>query len=354
MARNIGVRRSNPTNRWVLSTNTDIILVLRQARDLAGLVGDLPSGFYHTARFEIPETLWESFDRTDPRHTIDEVRTLGRSARLNEVVYGPDTVLFDGPGDFQLVEREALFAIDGFDERMLRAWHVDFNLAKRLTLHCGPVRSLLDQVYCYHCDHTRQATPAHTLDNLGNSMLRFVDAITHPDLPEQRQSWGCASEAIQEIRLSQTRISGYRAVLDELISPSQASYTESFYTPENYDFYGYDSQHVLPFLADLLNSAPRDVRLAWCGARRDMFLLLCRAWHKLGFQQRIAVHRSAARYLLEPPVEGVEVLGQEAWIAEANVFVFDFGLLCGDSATADRKTQARKSLKPSQRLRRHS
>src|SRR5271167_3023205 len=90
VARNVGVRASNPANRWILSTNTDIILVPRRAQSLSEIVADLPAGLYHTARFEIPEALWESFDRADPTRTIEDVRALGISARLNEVVYGND------------------------------------------------------------------------------------------------------------------------------------------------------------------------------------------------------------------------------------------------------------------------
>ena len=134
VARNVGIRASNPANRWILSTNTDIILVPRKVPRLSELVAELPPGFYHTARFEIPESLWETFDRADPIRTIEDVRALGVLARLNEVVYGSDLILYDGPGDFQLVERSDLFEIDGFDERMILGWHVDSNLAKRLSL----------------------------------------------------------------------------------------------------------------------------------------------------------------------------------------------------------------------------
>ena len=91
VARNVGIRASNPANRWILSTNTDIILVPRKAPRLSKLVAELPPGFYHTARFEIPESLWETFDRADPIRTIEDVRALGVSARLNEVVYGSDS-----------------------------------------------------------------------------------------------------------------------------------------------------------------------------------------------------------------------------------------------------------------------
>ena len=34
VARNVAVRRSNPANRWILSTNTDMIFVPRGARSL--------------------------------------------------------------------------------------------------------------------------------------------------------------------------------------------------------------------------------------------------------------------------------------------------------------------------------
>src|SRR6185312_9292004 len=129
IARNVGIRRSNPDNRWILSTNADDVFVLRHAADLATLVRDLPAGFYHTPRFEVPEGLWESFDRADPQSIISDLRRQGRAARLNEVVYGQEVSLFDGPGDFQLVERAALLEIDGLDERMLLGWHVDSNIA---------------------------------------------------------------------------------------------------------------------------------------------------------------------------------------------------------------------------------
>ena len=210
VARNVAVRASNPANRWILSTNTDIVLVPRTVPRLAEAVGDLPAGFYHTARFEIPEGLWESFDRADPIGTIAAVRALGVSARLNEVVYGSDPILYDGPGDFQLVLRTDLFAIDGFDERMILGWHVNSNLAKRLTLKRGPVASMIDHVFCYHCDHTRQATSTHRRDRLENDPVFFIEQVTRADLPEQREHWGCAGEAIEEVRLPEAGFGGYR------------------------------------------------------------------------------------------------------------------------------------------------
>src|SRR5580698_4074087 len=59
-SRNIAIRRSNPKNRWVLFTNTDMIFVPRESaiRDITGAVRDLPDGQYILPRFELPEPLW--------------------------------------------------------------------------------------------------------------------------------------------------------------------------------------------------------------------------------------------------------------------------------------------------------
>src|ERR1700749_1148658 len=70
VARNVAVRRSNPANRWILSTNPDMIFVPRTPRSLSEITSDLPTGFYHLPRFEVPESLWESLDRMDPAGTI--------------------------------------------------------------------------------------------------------------------------------------------------------------------------------------------------------------------------------------------------------------------------------------------
>src|SRR5579872_3746645 len=132
IARNVAVRRSNPANRWILSTNTDMIFVPRSKGGLTGLVRGLADGFYHLPRFEIPESLWETLDRADPVRVIEQIRAWGWNFHLNEVVLGQEAILYDGPGDFQLMLRSDLFDMCGFDERMLVGWHVDSNIAKRM------------------------------------------------------------------------------------------------------------------------------------------------------------------------------------------------------------------------------
>src|SRR5262249_20609907 len=101
ISRNVAVRRSNPANRWILSTNTDMIFVPRGNRSsLSDIVRDLPPGFYHAPRLEIPETLWEGLDRLKPELAIETIRDWGSSLHLNEIVLGAKTILYDGPGDF--------------------------------------------------------------------------------------------------------------------------------------------------------------------------------------------------------------------------------------------------------------
>ena len=84
ISRNVAVRRSNPGNRWILSTNTDMIFVTRSRRSLSDLVRQLPKRVYGAPRIEIPETLWESLDRLDPVNAIEQVRDWGSSLHLNE------------------------------------------------------------------------------------------------------------------------------------------------------------------------------------------------------------------------------------------------------------------------------
>src|SRR5476649_2485367 len=55
-SRNIALRRSNPKNRLVLYTNTDMLLTSRNPTEsLSDILGALPDGFYQIPRFEIPD-----------------------------------------------------------------------------------------------------------------------------------------------------------------------------------------------------------------------------------------------------------------------------------------------------------
>lgn len=322
IARNVALRRANPANRWILSTNTDIVLVPRRARTLSEIAAALPAGMYHVPRFELPEALWESFDRTDPRQIIEDVRALGASLHLNEIVHADEVILYDAPGDFQLIDRDALVALDGFDEEMILGWHVDSNLAKRFTLKFGPVRSLLDEVLCYHCDHTRYPTTAHRRGQVQNDWRRFYDDVPCADLPKQREKWGCPGEAIEEFRLPADAAGAFRGMLQSVLPPPSRPFTETF---DGHGSRYYHPPHVLPFLADLLGCYPREARLGWCGARKDMLDLACRAWRRLGFDRPVMVDKAAAALLGEGRADAWTLAERAEWLQAADLLVFEFG-----------------------------
>src|SRR5262249_32503379 len=85
-SRNIAIRRSNPRNRWVLLTNTDMIFIPRdKGPGLSDAVRDLPDALYILPRFELPEPLWESFPRGDPAWVMQACEELGLKLHLNEI-----------------------------------------------------------------------------------------------------------------------------------------------------------------------------------------------------------------------------------------------------------------------------
>jgi hypothetical protein len=322
IARNIALRRSNPANRWILSTNTDMIFVPRDSRSLSEIVRDLPDGHYGLPRFEIPETLWETLDRRDPRKAIEQIRQWGWTLHLNEVIGGMRPFLFDGPGDFQLMLRDDLFSIGGFDEDMLLGWHVDANIAKRLSFLHGDVRDLSDQVFGYHCDHTRQITAAHRSSAAQNDSHRFFHDVDRAALTAQVHTWGCADDSIEEVRAEAAE--HYVKALVSLSEPALATPTHAAYVPESYNSCSYSPKHVLPFLLDLFASAPRTLRVAWLGQPGPMITLFERAWRDLGFTTPIQVHQRFQKDIKASTGPMFEPCTLSDMAQHANAFVFDF------------------------------
>lgn len=325
IARNIAIRRSNESNRWVLSTNTDMIFVPHTARSLSAIAAELNDGFFHLPRFEIPETLWETFDRKDPARVIAQVGEWGRTAHLNEIVFGEKEIKFDGPGDFQLLLRSDLFRFHGFHEDMILGWHVDSNIAKRFYLAYGEVGDVSDELYGYHCDHTRQVTPAHKRNAAANDIGRFFTSVTRSDIPEQAAIWGCPDDTIEEVRLRRAPSFDYVRGLRTAIEAPMERPTLVAYNASTYDKTDFDPRHVLPFLADSFVPAPRQWSVAWEGAGQDMLALFHALWTEMAFTGSILVEPWSAHLLRLDELKKVEVVERSALEARANVFVFDFG-----------------------------
>jgi hypothetical protein len=326
VARNVAVRRSNPANRWILSTNTDMIFVPRGPASLSDIAATLADGFYHIPRFEIPESLWEGLDRRNPADVILRVGRFGRTMFLNEIVYGADCIKYDAPGDFQLMLRKDLFDIDGFNEDMLLGWHVDSNIAKRLYLVYGVVGDVVDRIFGYHCDHTRQVTPMHQHKAVSNDARVFIDDVSSPRVPHQTATWGYPDDAIEEISLSRSSHHVYMQGLGEVLEGEWAEPVEAHYTTGSFGSHTYDPRHVLPFLMDLFASAPRHLTAAWIGARMDTFRLFSEAWRKFGFEQDILIAPWSTLLLSDAGHTGVRPVSREDIASQADVVIFDFGL----------------------------
>ena len=254
-SRNIAARRANPANRWLLSTNTDMIFCAEdQHASLSSVISALDDGFYHLPRFEVPEGFWERLDRRDPAAAMAAMRANGQRFHLNEIVWGIADNLFEAPGDFQLFTRADYDAIEGFDERMLVGWHADSNIARRMRLRRGEVKSLFPSLSGYHCGHTRQATALHGGNRTQNDFEFFVTSVDDPVARHQAGGWGAPDENFEEIRLD--RPDAYLPAMAEAVPQGGPAFSEVTYNDSSFGRINVDAEHALPHLCDLLFNFP--------------------------------------------------------------------------------------------------
>jgi hypothetical protein len=334
--RNIAIRRSNPRNRWLLTTNTDMIFVpCRGISSLTGAVRDLPDGQYVAPRFEVPEPLWESFPRSDPRACMRACEDLGPKLHLHEVAVRVPYMRFDSPGDFQLMPRQALFDIQGFDERMTHGWHADSNMCKRLCLFFGNrTESLSHRLRGYHCDHTRVATPLHQVDiKLENNLQEFVWNLEEPVAHHQAGIWGAPREPVEELDFTNGPPARFIHALERTLGgPQQADYPSDANDTRNFVFY--PQEHALPYLAGNFTVCPPDTRFVYAGNNPRMLELTARCIAEMGFTEPLHYVAGLLSAGSGPPgaipiraadvPSGVSLAGH--LLANYNPIIFDFGL----------------------------
>jgi hypothetical protein len=202
LSRNVGIRRSNPKNPWLLSTNCDILIQPLGNRSLADLLKTLPRRFYLCPRIGVPAAQWQMLDRVNIQQMCEFCDgVLAQGARLPAEREQP-WLRFHSVGDFQLAPREQWFQIAGCEEGMKFWGHSDANNAKRLNLLNGGGRTpdLSDQLRVLHLDHNFTAGNAHQNILIHNDWKRWIDDVTAPD-SHNGKDWGLAGLDLPEIRL---------------------------------------------------------------------------------------------------------------------------------------------------------
>ncbi len=288
ISRNAGVRRAKPSNRWLLSTNTDMVLLPLVDGSLSEICSNLPDGFYGLPRFELPEWLWERLPRSDPRVALSEIERLGPGLRLDEPTVSHEWIRFDAPGDFQLILRDDFVAVDGFNEEMLLGYHVDSNLSRRMLLRRGSIESLGEHLAGYHCNHNRVPTVYHGARLVANDLDRFFFSVKRAELPEQRATWGLADAALEEVPI---RVRGALDLADHVASVVPAESHARVASDALASGLGlmYDSGHVLPFIADSLIVSSADVTVGYIGANPILQRLLVGLAAELGIKHPLVV-----------------------------------------------------------------
>lgn len=269
-ARNAAIQKSNKANPWILSTNTDMIFVPRGELSLSRLVRQLEEGFYGLPRFELPEFIWESLNRSEPAKNIELAASYARPFCLNEVVHNDKILLYDAPGDFQLFSRACLDKVRGFDETMLYGWHVDANFAKRMLLKGYPCRSLVSQLSGYHCSHYKNGTHFIRSSAKKNSKLRSYLRLKEEGIDDEKIS---DYESVEEVKLTTNRqsIDYLRAVL-----PYANSYEshESYIFPTNFNYLHFNATTAKVHLVNVLSSFPDHCKLIYVGAHEETLSFL--------------------------------------------------------------------------------
>jgi hypothetical protein len=334
LARNIAIRRTNPNNKWILSTNIDMIFVPEKADSLSDIVATLKDGFYSLPRFELPENFWElSLERLDPIGTISLLRTYSQQLHLDTVILKEDFIKYDNPGDFQLMLRKDILEIGGFDERMIHGWHVDSNLSKRMSLWGKSGDSIEKLVKGYHCNHTHKLSFSHSQNRTQNNWHQFVSSSTLTPVVTQ-PNWGLAHEKLEEISLKAPPSRTHLNALLSSLKERQPSENPFVVTPDTYNHLLYSPSRIFVYLADHLCHLPSNTNIVYCGHNPDLINKLNTYLASKNFQGKLF----CCTELLDPK--------------DVSLYIFDFGFdehsEIGQAIANDAKRYAleREKMKP--------
>jgi hypothetical protein len=281
VARNTAIVRSNPKNKWVLSTNTDMIFIPKNSnKSLSDICSELEDGFYELPRFSIPEIIWETFDRLNPESVMKDIKELRLKIDLDEIITAGPILRYDAPGDFQLCLREQLIEIRGFDENMILGWHVDSNLCRRLNILNGETKSLINELYGYHCEHTKTTTH-FTSTSIQNSLIDFFEKVDTPYSSNENSDWGLSNISLSEFKVEEKMQNRFDALYEFAKAPQNPR--NSVYANSMGNLVSYPESHAVPYLVDALYDYPINTKLILFCHNRNKYNWYLKLLASIGF-----------------------------------------------------------------------
>jgi|SRR5579859_3065471 len=291
VSRNAAIVRSNPKNQWMLSTNPDVLLVLASRwNNLPELLSTLKNSFYELPRFDIPESVWSSVSRLDPRGNMSLLRDwlIANHAAVAETI--PDHrfqkfSLFDAPGDFQLAPREYFFLCQGFDESMNLYFHSDSNLAKRMwLLNGGKTDHLLDHAWVLHQDHYLSGEWTSRVS--GTKHNDNIKKVVHEHEIEANDSnWGLRNVDLPMFNLAERMGKRREFSFCQSIAHRNGNLTLSreldWTTQPTYRLHHYTPELITLYLRELLQVISPQSKIVYVGDNAATLALLRKTWSEI-------------------------------------------------------------------------
>jgi len=223
LSRNVGIRRSNPGNQWLLSTNCDILIHPLGTKSLQEMVSRLQPRFYLCPRVDIPIAQWQSLDRND----VGQIGEFCDAVIKQGFRFPPEKaqpwLRFGSVGDFQLAPREQWFQIRGCEEGMKLWGHSDANNARRLSLLNGGGRTpdLASELAVMHLTHNPTVAVSHEKTKVHNDWQKWIEQVHSPS-SQNSDAWGLPGLDLPAIRLQERAGLNVQAILQRHRRPRRA------------------------------------------------------------------------------------------------------------------------------------
>lgn len=205
LSRNVGIRRSNPANPWLLSTNCDVMVFPLKSGGFREVLRDLKPAFYACPRIGTPPEQWQQLSRGDVAGAYEFAESvIQRGMRLPPEAPQP-WLRYRAVGDFQLAPRSHWFEIGGCEEGMKLWGHSDANNSLRLNLYNGggTTPDLGSRLLVIHFDHAHHALTGapRKPPRPENDWKRWIEDVGAPN-SHNESDWGMEGIDLPEILLS--------------------------------------------------------------------------------------------------------------------------------------------------------